>query len=162
MKGGLGHSCPNLMPRSWQEMNALTLAYLGDAVYELWVRTHLLSLGYEKVKDLHRLATEYVRASTQARLLHKILPELDEAESQIVLRGRNAKGGHPKSTDVVTYRHATAFETLVGYWQLTGKSERMLWAFNQLDELIMSFEKSKDNKGSQLAQVSLESHINEV
>lgn len=130
------------MARSWQEMNALTLAYLGDAVYELWVRTHLLSLGHEKVKDLHRLAIEYVRASTQATLLHQILPRLNETESQVVHRGRNAKGGHPKSTDVVTYRHATAFESLVGYWQLTGNSERMLWAFEQLDELLVNSDKN--------------------
>jgi ribonuclease-3 family protein len=60
---------PVQMSRGWQEMNALTLAYLGDAVYELWVRTHLLELGYEKVKDLHHVATDYVRASTQAQLL---------------------------------------------------------------------------------------------
>lgn len=132
------------MTRSWQEMNALTLAYLGDAVYELWVRTHLLSLGYEKVKDLHRLATDYVRASTQARVLHQILPQLDETESQVVHRGRNAKGGHPKSTDVVTYRHATAFESLVGYWQLTGNTERMLWVFEQIDELFMDPDKSQE------------------
>jgi len=124
------------MVRSWQEMNALTLAYLGDAVYELWVRTHLLSLGYEKVKDLHHIATEYVRASTQAMLLHTIIPQLTETENQIVHRGRNAKGGHPKSTDVVTYRHATAFESLVGYWQMTGNTERMQWAFEQIDELL--------------------------
>lgn len=138
-----GHS-PDLMPRSWQEMNALTLAYLGDAVYELWVRTHLLSLGYEKVKELHRKATEYVRASTQAKLLHHILSQLDETENQIVLRGRNAKGGHPKSTDVVTYRHATAFEALVGYWQLTGQVERMHWAFEQLDALLEEPENLKE------------------
>ena len=135
-------------------MNALTLAYLGDAVYELWVRTHLLSLGYEKVKDLHRQATEYVRASTQAALLHQLLPQLDETESQVVMRGRNAKGGHPKSTDVVTYRYATAFETLVGYWQLTEKSDRMIWAFEQLDELLIHLEKNKagaqDDTGSRL------------
>jgi len=124
------------MPRSWQEMNALALAYLGDGVYELWVRTHLLNSGYEKVKDLHHLATKYVRAGTQAKLLHHILPYLDEQEVCVVHRGRNAKGGHPKSTDVVTYRYATAFEALVGYWQLTGKTERMLWAFEQVDKLI--------------------------
>lgn len=142
LKGGRAFR-PNAMPRSWQEMNALTLAYLGDAVYELWVRTHLLSLGHEKVKDLHRLATEYVRASTQARVLHQILPQLSETESQVVHRGRNAKGGHPKSTDVVTYRHATAFESLVGYWQLTGNAERMLWAFEQIDELLIDPDKNQ-------------------
>ncbi|MDP4158296.1 MAG: ribonuclease III domain-containing protein [Bacillota bacterium] len=122
--------------RNWQEMNALTLAYLGDAVYELWVRTHLLELGHEKVKELHKQAISYVRAATQARILHALLPDLDEVEQQVVLRGRNAKGGYPKNVDVVTYRHATAFESLVGYWQLNGQISRMQWAFNQVDEML--------------------------
>lgn len=122
--------------RNWQEMNALTLAYLGDAVYELWVRTHLLELGYEKVKELHKQAVSYVRAATQARVLHVLLPDLDEVEQQVVLRGRNAKGGYPKNIDVVTYRHATAFESLVGYWHLNGQISRMQWAFNKVDEML--------------------------
>ena len=120
----------------WQEMNALTLAYLGDAVYELWVRTHMLELGHEKVKELHKQAVSYVRASTQAQILHALLPELNEVEHQVVLRGRNAKGGHPKNVDVVTYRHATAFESLVGYWHLDQQNERMQWAFNQVDAIL--------------------------
>ena len=130
--------------RNWQEMNALTLAYLGDAVYELWVRTHLLELGHEKVKELHKQAISYVRASTQARVLHALLPELDEVEQQVVLRGRNAKGGHPKNVDVVTYRHATAFESLVGYWQLNGQSERMGWAFDKVDGMLLHEEAVQD------------------
>ena len=123
--------------RNWQEMNALTLAYLGDAVYELWVRTHLLELGHEKVRELHKSAISYVCASTQARVLHALLPELDEIEQQVVLRGRNAKGGHPKNVNVVTYRHATAFESLVGYWQLNGHSDRMKWAFDKVDGMLI-------------------------
>jgi len=122
--------------RNWQEMNSLTLAYLGDVVYELWVRTHMLELGYEKVKDLHKQAVSYVRASTQAQILHALLPELNEVEHHVVLRGRNAKGGHPSNVDVVTYRHATAFESLVGYWHLDQQNERMLWAFNQVDGIL--------------------------
>lgn len=122
--------------RNWQEMNALTLAYLGDAVYELWVRSHLLELGYERVRELHKQAISYVRARTQAQILHALLPELNEVEQQIVARGRNAKGGHPKNVDVVTYRHATAFESLVGYWQLSGQFDRMHWAFDQVDGMI--------------------------
>lgn len=116
--------------KSWQEMNALSLAYLGDAVFELWVRQHLLEQGLDKVRELHRKAVNYVRASTQAQILHRIMPELDETEQQVVHRGRNTKGGYPKNVDVVTYRHATAFEALIGYWYLEGKSERMDWAFN--------------------------------
>lgn len=123
--------------RNWQEMNALTLAYLGDAVYELWVRTHLLELGHEKVKELHKQAISYVRAGTQAKVLHALLPDLDEIEQQIVMRGRNSKGGHPKNVDVLTYRHATAFESLIGYWQLSGQDSRMHWAFNQVDKMLL-------------------------
>ena len=122
--------------RDWQEMNALTLAYLGDAVYELWVRTHMLELGHEKVKELHKQAVSYARASTQARILRALLPDLNEVEQQVVLRGRNAKGGHPKNVDVVTYRHATAFESLVGYWHLNRQNDRMQWAFNQVDGIL--------------------------
>ncbi|AET65944.1 hypothetical protein Desor_0226 [Desulfosporosinus orientis DSM 765] len=123
--------------RNWQEMNALTLAYLGDAVYELWVRTHLLELGHEKVKELHKQAISYVRASTQAKVLHALLPDLNEIEQQIVMRGRNSKGGHPKNVDVLTYRHATAFESLIGYWHLSGQNSRMGWAFDQVDRMLL-------------------------
>ncbi|MFZ3132944.1 MAG: ribonuclease III domain-containing protein [Desulfosporosinus sp.] len=122
--------------RNWQEMNALTLAYLGDAVYELWARTHMLELGHEKVKELHKQAVSYVCASTQAQILRTLLPALNEVEQQVVLRGRNAKGGHPRNVDVVTYRHATAFESLVGYWHLNRQNDRMQWAFNQVDDIL--------------------------
>lgn len=130
--------------RNWQEMNALTLAYLGDAVYELWARTHMLEQGHEKVNELHKHAVSYVRASTQAQVLHALLPELNEIEQQVVSRGRNAKGGHPKNVDVVTYRHATAFESLVGYWHLNGQIDRMQWAFNQVDGIIQESNKETD------------------
>lgn len=126
--------------KNWQEMNALTLAYLGDAVFELWVRKHLLEQGYEKVKELHYEAVKYVKASTQARILRQIMPELDELEQQVVLRGRNAKGGVPKNVDVVTYRHATAFEALIGYWYLEEKAERMNWAFALAGEFVPSLD----------------------
>lgn len=124
------------MIKGWQEINILALAYLGDAVYELWVRSHLLESGQVKVNDLHQAAVNYVRAGTQAQVLHCILPGLDTIEQQVVLRGRNAKGGRPKNIDVITYRHATAFEALVGYWQVEGRRERMEWAFGQIDHVL--------------------------
>lgn len=136
--------------RNWQEMNALTLAYLGDAVYELWVRTHLLELGHERVKELHKQAISYVRAGTQARVLHALLPALNEVEKQVVMRGRNAKGGHPKNVDVVTYRHATGFESLVGYWQLSGQADRMRWAFNKVDGMLLHTECSEESNSPAL------------
>lgn len=131
--------------KSWQELNALALAYLGDAVFELWVRKHLLEMGYEKPQQLHKAAVGYVRASTQAKVLHKIMPELDSVEQQVVLRGRNAKGGYPKNVDVVTYRHATAFEALVGYWHLEGKTGRMEWAFTKVAEFLSETVKEREN-----------------
>lgn len=124
------------MKNQWQELNALALAYLGDAVYELWVRKHLLDLGIVKVKELHKAAVSYVRAGAQAEILNRLRPYLDEEELQVVLRGRNTKGGYPKNVDVVTYRHATAFEALVGYWQIAGRPDRIDWAFNQIDGIL--------------------------
>ncbi|GAB6172303.1 Mini-ribonuclease 3 [Paradesulfitobacterium aromaticivorans] len=129
--------------RNWQELNSLSLAYLGDAVYELWVRSHLLDQGHEKVRELHKATVAYVRAGTQAKVLHSLWPDLDEVEQQVVLRGRNTKGSHPKNVDVVTYRHATAFEALVGYWQLTERFERMEWAFGQIEGIMAEDSYSK-------------------
>ncbi|ADY54671.1 ribonuclease III [Syntrophobotulus glycolicus DSM 8271] len=124
----------------WQEVNILTLAYLGDAVYELWVRSHLLTKGIAKVEDLHKAAVHYVQARFQASLLKLILPELDETETGVVKRGRNAKGHHPRNIDVVTYRHATAFEALVGYWYLAGCEERMQGIFSRIDDLTVQID----------------------
>ncbi|MHB1653563.1 MAG: Mini-ribonuclease 3 [Desulfitobacteriaceae bacterium] len=134
--------------KNWQELNALTLAYLGDAVYELWVRQHLLDLGYEKPQQLHKAAVNYVRATTQAQVLHNIMPALNSVEQQVVLRGRNAKGGYPRNVDVVTYRHATAFEALVGYWHLEGKTERMDWAFQKVAGFLPEADKERETHPS--------------
>lgn len=119
----------------WQETNILSLAYLGDAVYELWVRRHLLEKGIVKVEELHKTAVDYVQARVQASLLMLIFEELDETEQDVVRRGRNAKGHHPRNTDVITYRHATAFEALVGYWHLAELEDRMQEIFSRIDDL---------------------------
>ena len=124
------------MNSNWQELNALALAYIGDAVYELWVRRHLLDAGCIRVQAMHKRAVGYVRASAQARILHTLLPGLDGEEQQVVLRGRNSKGSYPRNVDVVTYRHATAFEALVGFWYLRGRQDRIDWAFGQIDVLL--------------------------
>jgi len=126
--------------KRWQDVNILLLAYLGDAVYELWVRRHLLELGTPRVEEMHKAAVRYVQAKNQAGLLHSLLAELDEAETEVVKRGRNAKGHHPRNVDVVTYRHATAFEALVGYWYLTGQTARMNGVFGRIDGIMASME----------------------
>lgn len=124
--------------KRWQDVNILLLAYLGDAVYELWVRQHLLELGIPKVEEMHKAAVRYVQAKNQAGLLHSLMDELDETETEVVKRGRNAKGHHPRNVDVITYRHATAFEALIGYWHLTGQTARMNEVFNRFDSMMAS------------------------
>lgn len=111
-------------------MNSLVLAYLGDAVYELYVREILIKKGVCKVKDLQKSAIEYVSARAQREILERLLrkDKLTEEEIDIVKRGRNAHGHSNKSTDIITYKMATGFETLIGHLYNTDK--------DRLDELM--------------------------
>ncbi|WP_039234360.1 Mini-ribonuclease 3 [Bacillus thermotolerans] len=111
-----------------RQMNGLALAYMGDAIYEVYVRRFLLESGKVKPNELHREATRYVSAKAQARFLHEMIEEelLSESELAVVRRGRNAKSATvPKNTDVQTYRHSTGFEALVGLLFLTGEEARL-------------------------------------
>lgn len=121
---------------NWQEVNILVLAYLGDAVYELWARTHLLENRMEKVQEIHRQAVFLVRAKTQAEILRALMPELEDAEVDVVMRGRNTKGYHPRNVEVQTYRHATAFEALIGYLYITGNQARLNEIFTKITGII--------------------------
>lgn len=108
------------------ELPSLVLAYVGDAVYELAVREYLVTQGMVKVNKLHREAVRYVRAHAQAQALFAIEGNLSEEEGAVVRRGRNAKSATiPKNADVIEYRHATAFEALVGYLYLQGNHQRV-------------------------------------
>lgn len=114
----------------------LTLAYLGDAVYELYVRQQLISRSV-KVHNLHRLAIRRVNNNTQSNLLARIEPELTEKELAVAKRGRNAKSGQvPKNADVLTYRRSTGLEALVGYLYLKQEYERLGWLLNQLETVV--------------------------
>ncbi len=104
----------------------LTLAYLGDALYEAFVRERLLELGHVRVNDLHRHALRYVRATAQAAILAHLMPQLSQQEQDVVRRGRNAKGhAAPKSADPAEYAASTGFEALLGYLHLAGQQERL-------------------------------------
>ncbi|SDJ09533.1 Mini-ribonuclease 3 [Natribacillus halophilus] len=128
------------------QVNGLALAYIGDAVYELYVRERLLQAGYTRPHQLHAQATSYVSAQAQADLLQFWLKHerLDTDEKTIVRRGRNAKSGSvPKNIDVMTYRQSTGFEALIGYLHLQGKKERLtdllsdwsnIWGEGERDE----------------------------
>ncbi|MCY0870287.1 MAG: ribonuclease III [Firmicutes bacterium] len=106
-------------------LGPLTLAYVGDAVWELAVREHLLEQGLRKPRDLHRRAVDFVSAAGQARRLRAIAAELSVEELEVVRRGRNAKGHVPKSASVADYHAATGVETLLAHLYLTRQSERL-------------------------------------
>lgn len=111
-----------------KQLNSLALAYMGDAVFETYVRYHLLQRGKVRPHRLHLEGTRYVSAKAQCQILFQILDKqmLSEEEKTVVMRGRNAKSGTvPKNTDVQTYRYSTAFEALIGYLYLLGREERM-------------------------------------
>ena len=111
-------------------MNNLVMAYLGDAVYELYVRGYLIKNGIAKVKDLQNKSTEYVSAKNQAHILEELLNKnvLTESEIDVVMRARNAHSHTSKSTDVITYKKSTGLEALIGYLYLNDK--------NRLDEIM--------------------------
>jgi ribonuclease-3 family protein len=108
-----------------EQLPPLTLAYVGDAVYELYIRQRLLQRGHVRVKKLHEVAVGYVRARAQATALQELLPHLSELEAEVARRGRNAKGQNPRKVDPAEYAQATAFEALLGYLYLAGKEERL-------------------------------------
>lgn len=104
----------------------LTLAYMGDVVYELFIREQLVRSGKAKVNELHKAAIAYVRAEAQAGVLRVLESSFDPEEQAVVRRGRNAKSGRPpKNADLMDYRLATAFEALLGYLYLSGRTERL-------------------------------------
>ena len=107
-------------------MSPLTWAYIGDCVYELYVRQELINKTNLKPHKLHIDAIKYVKASKQAEILQEIMPKLTEEEQDVVRRGRNAENHHlPKNASVQDYMYSTAFEALIGYLYLTKKYERL-------------------------------------
>ena len=111
-------------------MEYLILAYLGDAVYELIVRNHLINKGIKNVNDLQTESLNFVSAKSQRKLLEKLEQEniLTETELDIVKKGRNAKMHRSKNNDIVTYHKATGFEYLIGYLYQNDK--------NRLNEIM--------------------------
>lgn len=107
-------------------MPPLTWAYIGDCVYELYIRTKLVNETKLKPHELHVKAIGYVKAKAQAERLKSIYDELTEEEKDIVRRGRNAENHHlPKNANVQEYMYSTAFEALIGYLYLTKQNERL-------------------------------------
>ncbi|CDD16854.1 MAG: Mini-ribonuclease 3 [Clostridia bacterium] len=115
-------------------MSPLTWAYVGDAVYELYIRTHLVNKTNLKPHKLHIEAIKYVKAQSQAQALKKIEVNLTEKEKEIVRRGRNTENHHvAKNASVQDYMYSTAFEALIGYLYLTNQEKRI----KELVEMII-------------------------
>lgn len=115
----------------------LALAYIGDAVYDLVIRTVVVERGNTSANKLHHKTVTYVNARIQARMIESLMDELTEEEQTVYKRGRNAKSyTTAKNATVIEYRKATGFEALCGYLYLTGKQERMLTLIKQAIALV--------------------------
>lgn len=111
---------------SGKEYSPLSLAYIGDGVYEIFVRTYVINKGNRQVNKMHKASRELVRASAQAKIYYLIEDMLTEEEQGVLKRGRNAKSvSVPKNGDVMEYRHATGLEALIGYLYIEGRIERI-------------------------------------
>lgn len=120
------------------------LAYAGDAVYELLVRSYVLNNHDISVNKMHRLTVKFVKAKAQAYCISKIFDKLTEEEQTIVKRGRNAKvTSSPKNVDFMDYRYATGFEALFGYLYLNKEIDRLMFIFDKIIEIIL--EKDDNN-----------------
>ena len=109
-------------------MNSLTLAYIGDAVYELYIRKYLVEKGIVKVNDLQKESIKYVSANSQASYLKTMLEDnfFNDQEISIIMTARNHKNNHrPKNCDIITYKYATGLEALIGYLYLQNNSNRI-------------------------------------
>lgn len=117
-------------------INVITLAYMGDAIYEVYIRESMIKNGIIKVEELQKEVTQYVSAKGQSKTLQYLIDNniLTEEEIEIVKRGRNYKRSiHPKNTDLITYKYATGFEALIGYLYLSKNNKR-------LEELLKKIE----------------------
>ena len=129
----------------YNQMNGIALAYIGDAIYEVYVRQHLLQKGLTKPTKLHHTATRYVSAKAQAFLVGRMEDQhlLTEEEQEYFKRGRNAKSHtSAKNTSVMTYRISTGFEALFGYLYLSEQKDRLdeiaAWCIKTVEEENLS------------------------
>lgn len=125
------------------QYSPLVLAYIGDTVYEVFIRTLVISEGNAPVNKLHRRSTEFVKAKAQSDIIHDIMALLTEEEQDVVRRGRNAKSGTiPKNADVTEYKYATGFESLLGYLYLKKDFSRLTEVLKMSVSVILS----RDNR----------------
>ena len=118
-----------------KQINPVTLAFLGDAVYSLWVREKLVLSGEGKAADFQRAAAKVVSAKGQSKFLNQVLPLFTEDEEEIFRRGRNAKKAtKSKNATAAEYNRSTGFEAVIGYLYLIGVTERISYLLSFTDE----------------------------
>lgn len=119
----------DLLKKDKREVNLmppLVWAYVGDAVYELYIRTYLVNTTKLNPHKLHIEAINYVKAGAQAKILEGLMDELSDEEKEVVRRARNTENHHlPKNANIRDYMYSTAFEGLIGYLYLTKQEERL-------------------------------------
>lgn len=116
-------------------INPLTLAFIGDAVYEVFIRTYVIRRNKDmKIQKLHLETVGYVKATSQSTYAKRILDLLTEEEMAVFKRGRNSKSGVPKNANVTDYRYATGFESVIGYLYITGQNERLNFLLERVVE----------------------------
>ncbi|MCI8632719.1 MAG: Mini-ribonuclease 3 [Lachnospiraceae bacterium] len=109
-----------------KQIKPLALAYIGDTLYDLYIRSHLVLTKQETPKQMHVEAVHFVKASSQAKMMKLIMEDLTEEETEVFKRGRNQKSlTVPKNTTLVDYKWATGFEALLGYLYVTKQEERL-------------------------------------
>lgn len=123
---------------NYNTLNVLSLAYIGDSIYEVYIRKYLIQKGIVKVEQLQKEAVNYVSAKNQAYFLKNMIDNnvFTENEMQIIIRARNHKGNrHPKNTDIITYKHSTGLEAIIGYLYLNNNIERVNYIMNYILEV---------------------------
>ncbi len=131
----MDYFAPNMTVTEANRISMLGLAHIGDGVYELMTRTMLCRQGHTAIGELHKRTVSFVKAPAQAKAALRLLPLLDEEETAVYKRGRNAHvHGVPQGADVGEYHAATGLEALFGYLYLTGRQERLNTLFAAIME----------------------------
>lgn len=119
------------------KFNTTALAYMGDAIYEVYIRERAMESGAVYVKELHKVSIQYANAMNQAKAMKKMFETLTEEEQKLVKRARNRKvATKAKNADIISYKWATALEALIGYMYLSGDEKRMDEIIKQAMEVI--------------------------
>lgn len=129
-----------------KEVSSLALAYLGDAVLEIYIREYVIRMGKTKIDQLHRSAVKFVNAKAQSLIYDSIQSLLSDDEMVIIRKGRNAKKNIPKNVEMVDYRKSTGVEALLGYLFLKGDHDRIKELVNYIISTIEGSESIENRK----------------